>query len=501
MARRPAALACALLALLLAGCATRFENQPLAAGQGNVERRAVDVSDPERPLILVAISGGGSRAAALGWAVLREMGRFSYRSADGTPRPLLDDIAVVSSVSGGSVIAAQFVLNGAQGLERFDADFLAPDNTRTLIGQGLNPLTWLELAATGDSRSTLVERLLDRQLFGHKTFADLNQRGKPYLILNATDMVSGEVFAFTPQRFDDICSNLDAQAISTGVAASAAVPVVFSPVALRNHSAAHCAGRPLPAWVAGRLRGRFAPYLNLDTFKLARYANDLRHGPDSFRQIDYLYLLDGGLADNLAVHGLLEAVSSPNAVPIVAPPGAPAGPGGSLLQAINTGRVRKIAVIVVNARADPVDTEYQSANRPGIVGMVSSVTSVPINATTASVGAQIEVLLSQFNAAGGGNGGAPGTPLFAGLRVYKVDIDFDQLRASDPVQRALRDQAKQVPTLWTISRTDLDVITRAGTTLLHQHPCFQRLLGDLSIAAEFVDRSYALTGCRQAADP
>ena len=44
------------LALALSGCATRFENQPLAAGQGNAERRAVDASDPERPLILVAIS-------------------------------------------------------------------------------------------------------------------------------------------------------------------------------------------------------------------------------------------------------------------------------------------------------------------------------------------------------------------------------------------------------------------------------------------------------------
>jgi NTE family protein len=201
-------------ALLLPGCATRFMNQPLAAGQGNVERRAVDVSDVERPLILVAISGGGSRAAALGWVVLRELRHYRYTSTDGASRPLVDDIAVISSVSGGSVIAAHFALNGSQGLDSFERDFLAPDNTRTLVSGALNPANW------GQSRSDLVERLLDRQLFKNKTFASLNQRGKPYLILNATDMASGEVFAFTPQRFDDVCSDLDSQAISIGVAAS-----------------------------------------------------------------------------------------------------------------------------------------------------------------------------------------------------------------------------------------------------------------------------------------
>jgi len=69
------------------------------------------------------------------------------------------------------------------------------------------------------------------------------------------------------------------------------------------------------------------------------------------------------------------------------------------------------------------------------------------------------------------------------------------------VQRALRDKAKEIPTLWTISKPNLDVIEGAGTTLLRQHPCFQRLLNDLAIRADFVDVSYAMKGCRQASDP
>jgi NTE family protein len=340
----------------LAGCAaTRFENYPLAAEQTNQERRAIDVSHSDRPLILVAISGGGSRAAALGWVVLRELSKFQY-VVDGQTRSLTDDIGVVSSVSGGSVIAAHFALHGPQGLDRFAPDFLELDNMRTLGLHAANPITWFRLGITGAARVDVVEQLFDRQLFENRTFAELNQRGKPFLILNATDMASGEVFAFTPKRFDDICSDLDKLPISVGVGASSAVPIVVSPVAFQNYSVQHCQGRTTPQWITSRLQGRFARYVNLEEFKLARYANGLRHGNNSARRIDYLYLLDGGLADNLAIHGLLKTISSPYAAPITADLNSGLGENNTVLQAIDAGRIKKLAVVVINARADP-DTD------------------------------------------------------------------------------------------------------------------------------------------------
>src|SRR5690349_2630841 len=170
--------------LVLTACAsTRFENSPLTTRQTNEERRTIDVSHSDRPLILVAISGGGSRAAALGWVVLRELSTFQYGSS-GQTRRLTDDIGVVSSVSGGSVIAAHFALNGAEGLERFAPDFLERDNMRTLELEAADPITWFRLAIAGSARVDIVEELFDRQLFNNRTFADLNQRGKPFLILN-----------------------------------------------------------------------------------------------------------------------------------------------------------------------------------------------------------------------------------------------------------------------------------------------------------------------------
>jgi len=480
----------------LAGCAAHFENTALTAGHTNAERRTIDDSHPDRPLILVAISGGGSRAAALGWAVLRELSTFHYMT-NGQSRSLIDDVGVVSSVSGGSVIAADFALYGQTGLDSFAPDFLVPDNMLTLILKTLNPLNWAKQSIEGTSRIDTVEAIFDKQLFKEKTFAELNQPGKPYLILNATDMASGEVFAFTPARFDDICSDLDREPISAGVGASSAVPVVLSPVPLQDFSVTNCRNLPAPPWIAHKLNGTYAPYINLDEFKLARYANDLRHGTNSFRTIDYIYLLDGGLGDNLAIHGLLETISSPYAARVVDDRDLASSGKSTILDAINSGKIKKVVVIVINARADPANDIYQSDSRPGIVGMTESVISVPIDSTTSSVNAQMETLLAALNGAGAGGAG---NPLFRGLYVYGIQIDFDQLRASDPGQRALREEARNIPTLWSISKDNLDVIKQVGPLLLHNHPCFQSLLIDMHIPSPFVDPKFANDGCPQAAN-
>jgi NTE family protein len=210
----------------------------------------------------------------------------------------------------------------------------------------------------------------------------------------------------------------------------------------------------------------------------------LRHGPNQFRNIDYLYFLDGGLADNLGVHSLLQAVSSPHGT-------------GAILNDLNLGKIKRIVVIVVNARSDSANPAYQSPSRPGLLGQIGSVASVPIDANTASVSSQMDVLLEQIKQAGKD---APLNAKFGKLRVYGTQINFDQLRATNEHQRELRDSAKAIPTLWTIKQYDLEVIKEVGQVLLHQHPCFQRLLLDLKIDAAFVDPAFAMKGCPQSSD-
>ena len=126
-------------------------------------------------------------------------------------------------------------------------------------------------------------------------------------------------------------------------------------------------------------------------------------------------------------------------------------------------------VIVINARADPANTIYQKATRPEVLGMIKSVTSTPIDSTTSSVSSQMEVLLAQLNAAGGGGAG---DPQFQALHIYGIQIDFDQLRASDPKQHELREKAKSIPTLWTISKDNRDVIEEVGPHFSSSTPVF-----------------------------
>lgn len=497
-------LAALFAVLLSSGCAsTHFESTALAGAEPNAERRVIDLSNPERPLVMVAISGGGSRAAALGWAVLSEL--RDQTIATGGPHSLADDIGVVSSVSGGSVIAAHFALTGKEGLAEFKQNFLLPDNMEILAADFLNPFAILGRALAGDSRTDAVRDMFDRELFHGKTFAAVNQPGRPYLILNATEVSSGEIFAFTPGRFDDICANLDGQRLSVGVAASSAVPIAVAPIALRNFAGPGCPAKPASGWPERELRKTYSPFINLEAYKRARFAADLRRSNDTAtandppdfarrRRIPYVYLLDGGMADNLAVRGLMEAIAAPEGPRMIANPLPGSGmPPGSLLAAINGGALRKVVVIIINARAEPANGLALQDSRPGILAMISAVASQPINAATTSIASQMSVLLAELNAA---SGSGSGDPKFAGLRVYPVMIDFDQLPLATPEQRGLRDKVKNVPTSWKISSGDLAAVQEAGATLLKRHPCYGRLLLDLAAAAPFVDANWAKSGCR-----
>jgi NTE family protein len=470
------------LALALAGCvsdvAPRIEDVPLAGSAPNPERRALDLSDRDRPVIIVTFSGGGTRAALLASSVVRELSRYQYQTATGTHR-LSGDIRVVSSVSGGSVTAAYIGLHGTDGLETLENTFLVKDNLSALIDQAFNPAILAKLTFTGYTRIDAWEDLLDQRLFHNVTMAALNQPGHPYVILNATDMSSGEVFDLTPTRFDDICADFDRFKISTGVAASSAFPVLLTPVTLQVYSSPACSPKP-PEWIGLELTQTPRRYTDITRYKDARYSNDLRHGSNAFRQIDYVHLLDGGVADNLGIGSIERAIKRPESpVPI--------------LQAVNTGQIRRLVVIVVNARSDtanPIDTSAGGAD--SVIAQLSSVTSVPVDATSAAMADQAAMLIQDFkDAANAAKAANKGNPPFANLQTYGVTVDFDQFL---PGQQALETCAKTVPTSWTLTPSQFATIRAAGPTLLRQHPDFQRLITDLGLTPVPADPA-PVAGC------
>ena len=459
-------------ALLASGCAAgmHIENTPLQAGDANPDLRTIAPANPDRPVILMTFSGGGSRATALAEAVLRELSQTSYAAPDGA-HVLTEDVKFISSASGGSVTAAWFGLHRGPGhwdgdLDGLRSDFLAQDNMKALELDAVNPITLFGLITGQITRIDALEALFNARLYHDALLAALNQPGKPLIVLNATDMAGGETFAMVPRRFDDICAKYDALPVASAVSASAAFPILLTPVAFQDYSSG-CSGKLRNGqWITVDLSNPYTPYLNLAEYKDARYSNDLRHGPNPYRQIGYLYFLDGGLADNLGTRSLRAALIAPY-------------DDAQVLRAINDGKIRKLVVVIVNARGDPPNKLYQQPQQPGLVGQVQAVTSVPLDANTANSETALSALLGELAQAAAG---ATGRAKFAGMRIYGITVDYDQIPADTPAHIAFRDAAKDVPTSWSLTPPQLQVTEEAGRFLLRRHPCYRALLGDLNAA-------------------
>jgi hypothetical protein len=101
---------------------------------------------------------------------------------------------------------------------------------------------------------------------------------------------------------------------------------------------------------------------------------------------------------------------------------------------------------------------------------------VPIDANTANSETALSALLGELAQAAAG---ATGRAKFAGMRIYGITVDYDQIPADTPAHIALRDMAKDVPTSWNLTPPQLQVTEDAGRFLLRRHPCYRALLGDL----------------------
>jgi predicted acylesterase/phospholipase RssA len=299
-------------------------------------------------------------------------------------------------------------------------------------------------------------------MYDGRKFGDLyRRRGAPLVIMNATDMANGETFSFTRERFDDLCSDLSALPISTAVAASSAVPGAVTPVSLENFSGrpgCHVAQRP--EWMAMTLDRPRPRYGNLAEFKKALRSERLRSGAAR-----YVHLLDGGLADNLGTSAVVQAMLNPT-------------PSNGVLPDLNSGAIRSLVAIEVNARSDapkPLDTQEAT---PGLCQMLGAVIDDPIDAATRGHADAFDTVLGELRQAGQAR--KPGVGPDLPDRVYGITVDFDQFDPNDAGQVALRDRVKRIGTSWSISDAELRDLEAAAHQLLTQHPCFVRLQEDLA---------------------
>jgi NTE family protein len=341
---------------------SRYRNVPLEAydpDRGYRFERDDSKGDNKNDLFVVlSLSGGGTRAAALAYGVLCEL-RDTRVEWKGRSVSLLDEVDVISSVSGGSFIAAYYGLFRDETFTRFEEDFLRVDFQSRLSKSTFSPLSWFHLASLHYDRIDRAGEVYGEDVFRGMTFADLRARSpRPLIVLNATNVLYGSQFSFTQDFFDFIGSDLDPFPIGRAVAASSAFPILLSPMTLDVH--ARPKGFEIPQALK---RGLEYPRENRSVHAIARTLAPYDTNKDEH---PYLHLLDGGLSDNLGLRFVMGTFRTElDVLQQRDPPG-------------DASRIERLLVIAVNARNEPAEDIDMHPDAPGPI-------KVGLKAATASM--------------------------------------------------------------------------------------------------------------------
>lgn len=444
---------------LLAGCAHYPVNQSLEQYSPNSGYRLRNMGTPDNSeslLLVLTFSGGGTRAASFSYGLLEELAK-THVSIDGKKRRLMDEVDIMSGVSGGSFTAAYYGMFGDRIFKDYELRFLKKNIQGVLLARKFLYIpNWFRLFSANFAASDIAAEYYDKHVFDGGTFGDILARGGPAIIINATDMTEGTTFPFVQESFDRICSDILGYPVARATAASSAVPVVLSPITLRNY-AGTCGYSP--EWIRAALQER-------DT-RPRRYYQAVHAAPylDTAKK-KYVHLVDGGIADNLGVRVAIDRITQ-------------MGNMWTTMKYTNLVNTHKIVFIVVNAETG-VDRSPDLKKSPaGIFSVLSSVTSTPLSRYNFET---LELLRSDFKKwteeIRSGRCNDPEYQEYSfscdDIQFYLVEISFDRLE--DEAERAY---FKSLPTSFKLPDEQVDKLREVSGRLLRKSPEFQRLLRDL----------------------
>ncbi len=463
-----ASLSILSLLLGLGGCATRPVNPPIAKADletGYTYQSRLKNSRAQENLVILAFSGGGTRAAAFSYGVLEFLKRTEVVGAKGNRVRLLDGVDVITGVSGGSFTALAFGLYGDKLFTDYEQRFLKRNVQGELLSRSFSPANWGNLSSTGWGRSELAAAYYDEILFNGATFGDLNRGDGPFIIASATDISSGGRMPFSQNLWNVMCSDLGAVKLSRAAAASSAVPVVLSPVTINNYGGT--CDYQAPAWVKLFTGAEIPPR---PAARAIRELKDAEEYADGINR-PYIHLVDGGVSDNLGMRGVLDVLE--------------------LLEALHAkgiptplDRVKRIIVLVVNSLSSPPTNWDESERPPGTIDILLKATGVPIDHYSYEAVEQLKDIAARWKNMQevrrlAGCGTDKNSPVCAAVEspqaeIFAVDVSFATL--PDLKERAFLNQQ---PTSFYLPDEAVDRLRTAAGTIIMASPEFQRLLKDL----------------------
>ena len=192
---------------------------PQTAGSWNL----TELESKDGRFVALSISGGGSRAANFGAAVMLELRQ----------RGLLEQVDVISGVSGGTLPAVYYGLGDKAGAFTDEGvrEALGYDFQSSWIRRWFLPHNMFRYWLSDFTRSDIMVQVFNNRLYHDATFADLQPH--PKILINSTVHNDHTRFTFTDERFAALHSVLAPYPVANAVNASSAFPGAFQDVTLQ----------------------------------------------------------------------------------------------------------------------------------------------------------------------------------------------------------------------------------------------------------------------------
>jgi NTE family protein len=457
-------LAALLIALVVGGCATRPVNPRIeqfdAKTPYGFERRLEHPEDRDN-FVLLAFSGGGTRAAAFSYGALEALRDMQVTTRSGRKLRALDEVDVITGISGGSFTALAYGLYGDKLFDEYEKRFLKRDVQGELVARAFNPFNWGNLVSTGWGRSELAANYYDEILFNGATYADLKPDG-PRIFVGTTDISEGTRIVFNRENFDVLCSDLNTFRLARAAAASSAVPVVLSSITINNYGGT-CNYR-FPPWAKLFLDNPNPPRPAARTVKRL---NEMIEYADGAKR-PYLHLVDGGVSDNIGMRGALDVFATFEALHAAGVP-------------TPFDRVRSIVVFIINSLATPPNDWDLHENPPGTFDVLLKATGTPIDRysydtveTLKDMQARWQLLREVRDAIGPDAAKNPKLEFIErapNANIYVIDVSFDALKDTSE-----RDYLNRLPTSFVLPDEAVDRLRAAARKAMLESPVIQQLM-------------------------
>jgi NTE family protein len=427
--------------LLLMSCSTFgvIENRPIkeASNEGSYSIANLMQGTSNDTSIMLAFSGGGTRAAALSYGVLKAL-RDTPIKTEGKSKRMLDEVGNISAVSGGSFTAAYYGLHGERTFDDFEKVFLRRNIEGGLKKTLLNPRNWFDERG----HTELAVDLYQQQIFKGATFADMLRPGAPLIMINASDLSRGVRFSFVQEYFNLLCSDLRTFPVARAVAASSAVPVVFDPVVIKNHDDCNA---ELPPWLTDAItRSQNQSELQLTINGLDSYSDK--------KNRKYAHFVDGGITDNLGLRAIYDVLEL-------------GGGARRTAEMLNVKPVKRFVIISVDASTTPQNTIDQSSQHPSLFDAANAMSDVQLQRYNVSTIDVMKKSMARW-------AGQLSTP------EQQVESYFIQLKFKDIKDKEIRDKLNEIPTSFNLTDEQVDLLIKTGNDLLFSNPEFKRLQAD-----------------------